>query len=413
MKKEKVNKYSFPLLIAGVLLISTTLAFAQPVVPGFNVEVYANVPQPVKLAFDPTGVLYVGNNGVDAKIHRVGIGGSPVEEYGDTSFPDPDSVAFDASGAISGTPGSVLVGNGGDPGFIAAILPDQTTITALGSGFGLGNPAYLEFDRTGRLLIADQAPPFRALAATVTDIVELGDSFLALTVDGSNRVYSAFLKNQIKVYASDGTELPDLTPIDNSRYYFFGLEFGPYDSVWRGHLFVSAEDSNIYRIKTDGTIILFGTGFSVDNRSDHAFGPDGALYVSDVNENVIYRVSPTDLLTVSIDIKPGSYPNSINPRSKGKIPVAILSSMDFDAPTVVDTESLTFGRTGDEESLAFCSPSSEDVNGDGFVDLVCHFYTQMTGFECGDDEGILKGQTVDETPVEGNDSVRIVPSACR
>ena len=116
---------------------------------------------------------------------------------------------------------------------------------------------------------------------------------------------------------------------------------------------------------------------------------------------------------VTVDIKPGSYPNSINPRSKGTIPVAILSSMDFDAPTEVDTESLTFGPTGDEESLAFCSPSSEDVNDDGYVDLVCHFYTQMTGFECGDEKGILKGQTVDETPVEGSESVRIVPSACR
>jgi len=119
------------------------------------------------------------------------------------------------------------------------------------------------------------------------------------------------------------------------------------------------------------------------------------------------------IVEVIIDIKPSSYPNSITPRSKGKIPVAILSSMDFDAPTVVDTESLTFGPTGDDESLSFCSPSSEDVNDDGYDDLVCHFYTQMTGFECGDDEGILKGQTIEQTPVEGSDSVRIVPSACR
>jgi hypothetical protein len=120
-----------------------------------------------------------------------------------------------------------------------------------------------------------------------------------------------------------------------------------------------------------------------------------------------------DEFMLLIDIKPGSYPNSINPPSEGKIPVTILSSMDFDAPTEVDTESLTFGPTGDEESLAFCSPSFEDVNDDGYDDIVCHFYTQMTGFECGDEEGILKGQTVDEIPVEGSDSVRIVPSACR
>jgi hypothetical protein len=116
---------------------------------------------------------------------------------------------------------------------------------------------------------------------------------------------------------------------------------------------------------------------------------------------------------IDIDIKPGSYPNSINPRSKGKIPVAILSTMDFDAPADVDVESLTFGPTGEEQSLAFCNESPEDVNDDGIEDLVCHFYTQAAGFECGDAEGFIKGHTVDGTHVEGLDSVRIVPSACR
>jgi hypothetical protein len=228
------------------------------------------------------------------KIYRVGIGGSPVEEYGDTPFPDPDSVAFDASGAISGTPGSVLVGNGGEPGYIAAILPDQSTITPIGPTFNIGNPAVLKFDKTGRLLVADQAPPFRALAITRTEIVELGDSFLAIAVDGSNRVYSAFLKNQIKVIASDGTPLPDLTPIDNSRDYFSNLEFGPFDEIWKGHLFATSEDSNIYRILSDGTIIKFGSGLTADNRSGLAFGPDGALYISDWNADAIYRITPSE-----------------------------------------------------------------------------------------------------------------------
>ena len=114
-------------------------------------------------------------------------------------------------------------------------------------------------------------------------------------------------------------------------------------------------------------------------------------------------------IEVDIDIKPGSYPNSINPKSKGKIPVAILSTPDFDATTEVDRESLTFGRTGDEDSLAFCNPSAEDINYDGYYDLVCHFYTQSAGFVCGDEWGYLKGQTVDGVPIEGSDSVRIVP----
>lgn len=113
-------------------------------------------------------------------------------------------------------------------------------------------------------------------------------------------------------------------------------------------------------------------------------------------------------IPVRIDIKPGSDPNSINPETKGKVPVAILSTPDFDAPIQADKTWLTFGRTGDEESLAFCTKSAEDVNGDGLLDQVCHFNAQDTGFQQGDTEGILRGETVDGIPIEGRDSVRIV-----
>jgi hypothetical protein len=111
---------------------------------------------------------------------------------------------------------------------------------------------------------------------------------------------------------------------------------------------------------------------------------------------------------VHIDIKPGSQSNPINPKSVGKIPVAILSTSDFDAPSEVDKTSLTFGRTGDELSLVSCNKKGEDVNRDGLLDLVCQFKTKLTGFKFGDTEGILKGQTVDGVPIEGRDSVNVV-----
>lgn len=125
----------------------------------------------------------------------------------------------------------------------------------------------------------------------------------------------------------------------------------------------------------------------------------------------------TCAIKVNIDIKPGDDTNSINPRSMGSIPVAILSTDEFDASDLVNCDTLTFGRTGDENSLARRSGkheaphcSVEDVNNDGLPDLVCHFTTQETGFESGDTEGVLKGQIRDGTPIEGVDSVRIVPS---
>ena len=78
------------------------------------------------------------------------------------------------------------------------------------------------------------------------------------------------------------------------------------------------------------------------------------------------------------------------------------------APAEVDRASLSFGRTGDEASLAFCGQTAQDVNADGRLDLVCHFTTQLTGFLSDDTEGVLKGKTVGEMPIEGRDAVRVI-----
>ncbi len=111
---------------------------------------------------------------------------------------------------------------------------------------------------------------------------------------------------------------------------------------------------------------------------------------------------------IGIAILPGDATNSINTKSRGKIPVAILSTQDFYAPSQVDPTSLTFGRTGYEQSRAFC-PSSVDVNRDGLQDLICQFNTQDTGFRCGDAKGILRGKTTAGAAIAGSDSVTIVP----
>ena len=117
----------------------------------------------------------------------------------------------------------------------------------------------------------------------------------------------------------------------------------------------------------------------------------------------------TSFIPIAIDIKPGSSTNPINPASSGTTPIAILSNASFDAPSLVDTSSVTFGRTGTEQSLAFCDSRGKDVNGDGLLDLVCHFYTQKTGFKAGDTVGMLQGRTTSGQLIRGTDSVVIVP----
>ena len=123
--------------------------------------------------------------------------------------------------------------------------------------------------------------------------------------------------------------------------------------------------------------------------------------------------SPSDPITVQIAIRPdgsgNSNNNQINMKSHGKVTVSILSSAKFNAPALVDMTSLTFGHSGAEKSLAFCDTQRQDVNGDGYPDLVCHYYTDKTNFQKGDTIGILNGALHDGTLIQGSDTIHLVP----
>lgn len=110
-------------------------------------------------------------------------------------------------------------------------------------------------------------------------------------------------------------------------------------------------------------------------------------------------------IRVTIDIKPGSFPNSINPLSKGVIPVAILTTATFDA-TTVDLTTVRFGATGTESVPAHFA--LEDVDGDGDTDLILHFNTQDTGIVCGATSAFLTGKTLSGQAIEGSDSIKTV-----
>lgn len=116
-------------------------------------------------------------------------------------------------------------------------------------------------------------------------------------------------------------------------------------------------------------------------------------------------------IEVSIDIKPGSFPNSINLGSHGLIPVAILSSETFDA-TMVNPETVELAGAGVDvrgKSNNFMA-HEEDVNGDGLVDLVVQVATENLepdSFQDGD--AVLTGSTYDGRVFEGTDEIRIVP----
>ena len=123
-----------------------------------------------------------------------------------------------------------------------------------------------------------------------------------------------------------------------------------------------------------------------------------------INRLEVFTISPA-AIAVSIDIKPGSDPNSINLKSKGKIPVAVLTTGPFDA-TQLNWETVLFGPEGATESHG--RSHVEDVDDDGDMDVVLHFNTQDTGILCDDTEVTLTGETFGGEAITGTDSVEIV-----
>ena len=124
---------------------------------------------------------------------------------------------------------------------------------------------------------------------------------------------------------------------------------------------------------------------------------------------------PPPIVFVDIDIKPGSFPNSVNFKSKGVLPVAILTTDTFDA-TTVDPGTVIFDIFQINGSTSPNKCAIEDVDGDGDLDLVCHFSIPDIEKKC---QGIVDGRVVHATgqiladtfdglPIQGQDSIRWV-----
>ncbi len=120
---------------------------------------------------------------------------------------------------------------------------------------------------------------------------------------------------------------------------------------------------------------------------------------------------PDAAVEASIDIKPGSDPNSINCNNeKGVVPVAILTTEEFDA-TTVDHTTVTFegaSETHVHKKSGEPRRHEEDVDGDGDTDLVFHFRLGDTDLTCESTEGTLTGEIFDGQAIQGTDAVRMV-----
>lgn len=131
-------------------------------------------------------------------------------------------------------------------------------------------------------------------------------------------------------------------------------------------------------------------------------------------------------ISVEIDIKPGSFPSSVNLKSKGVTPVAIHTSDTFDA-TSVNPASVSLGEPAcaiavdwelydcdefpnplaDPENPAY-DPLAPEMIGDGDIDLVLYFETRDLVCIDGLTEVTLTGVTFDSIPIEGTSDISFV-----
>ena len=254
--------------------------------PGFNIQVYSPVDEPMKLSFGPDGALYVGRQGGNNRIHRIAPGGSPVSEFGPPMV-DPDAVLFDAAGRISGVPNSVLVGGGG---ILAAIFPNQTAAVVFNTGFA--DVDDMKFDGSGRLIFSDDLPRILTSSGSApTVLISLPIRAGSIAVDRNNRTFLALEDGTIRIYNADGT-LADSAFATGLAGLDTYLAFGPGAGGF-GHELYVLNGSDLVRFNTNGKTTLIGSGFSVGPSSGtgFVFGPDNALYVSEYSKNRILKIS--------------------------------------------------------------------------------------------------------------------------
>ena len=304
------------------------------------------------------GIVLAGMSSGDFAVARYHADGSP-----DSAF---------------GTAGKLTTDFGGnDAGSDVAIQADGRIVVA---GWADADFAVAHYDPDGSL-----DPTFDVDGKVTTDLAENTDFGTALALHPDGRILVAGQTGQ----GNTMTEIAFALVRYNSD--------GSLDTTLNGVGWVSTSIGGIQ-----------------DQASDIALQPDGKAVVAGASftstgvDFALVRYDMGAASNVAIDIKPNSQTNRINASSPGRVRVAILSTAEFHAPTMLDRTSLHFGHTGLEESLVSCRKRGTDVNEDGIRDLVCLFSIQAAGFRKGDVTGILTGQTLDGTPLLGEDYVKIV-----
>ena len=289
------------------------------------------------------------------------------------------------SGVAIAANDDLIVTEDGSPFRLWRISPDGSTASVVAMNIKSED---VEIDNDGNSIVLQELAGGQLLKVTPSGAVSVVFSGLSAPTDLAIEPTGAFIVAEF----GTGTLRRIVADGSSSSVVFTGLAAVEGLALALNGDLLTAEFNlgQIKRIEPDGSSsAVFFTGLS---------GPDHLVVVSRVT-------------TVSVDIKPGSDPNSINCNNeKESITVAILTTDDFDA-TTVDHTTVTFedaSETHVNKKTGVARRHQEDVDGDGDTDLVLHFRLGDTSLTCDSTEGSLEGETFDGQAIEGADAVRMI-----
>lgn len=197
------------------------------------------------------------------------------------------------------------------------------------------------------------------------------------------------------LYYSEMEKGADGNPID--QVYSYTLKAGDYTLRVLPASGASPAETYSLDFKTGEQVTILAQNVSLSQAPSQGYG---------ITTSATGTIST--FIPVSIDIKPGSYPNSINFGSNGTVPFAIFGSPTFDVrqinPTTIQLANAPVKLKNNGQPIA----SFEDINGDGFTDIIAHVITKSLQLTVSDIKANLEGKLFDGTIIKGFDSVRIV-----
>lgn len=176
-------------------------------------------------------------------------------------------------------------------------------------------------------------------------------------------------------YSTGNTVWIDFSPL-GTDVIFDGAYFGGHSGTgdiwfegWRDGALVATSDHLTISGANENTSTYLPANF--DERVDK-------IYVVTTTEQTIDEFIMDDLtytisgeIDVNIDIMPNDT-DTVNLKSKGLLPVGILGASEFDV-TAIDPATVKIGDVGIVENGSKLQVGYEDINIDGYMDMVCKF----------------------------------------